>query len=406
MGGSSMRVIHLYDGHEKVYDGRGSVPGVVWNLARETVSRGHDVRVIERQWRGLDIAAEHQGVAFHRLPLSTGSAEPWTDLPYELVSTPTGAARLVLDRTNFARAALRALAYYDPDVIHVHLPFAANVLATVAPWLRDRFVYTAHLGETEKRVVEPFFSPDAYLARRTKRTVALNPSMRRAFAERGVSEETLVTVPNGVDTAQFDDVTEADRAAARDAFGVDADVVALFVGTVTPRKGVRELVEAAGQVFPLDGVDAQVVIVGNTELDPGYVESVRDAIAAAGIEDDVTMTGFVSERELAALYDLADVAALPSYEEGSSIAVAESLAAGVPVVGTRIDGIRQQIEHGTHGLLTEPGEVDDLARHLETLLADDATRRSMASAVERRARERSWGRVTERMLDVYREVAA
>ncbi|MFB6187081.1 MAG: hypothetical protein ABEI86_09480, partial [Halobacteriaceae archaeon] len=48
-----MRVIHIYDGHEQVYEGDGSVPGVVWNIARETAEAGHDVTVLERQWEGL-----------------------------------------------------------------------------------------------------------------------------------------------------------------------------------------------------------------------------------------------------------------------------------------------------------------------------------------------------------------
>jgi glycosyltransferase involved in cell wall biosynthesis len=400
-----MHVVHLYDGHEKVYDGRGSVPGVVWNLARETVARGHEVTVVERQWRDLDVTAAHEGVAFHRLSLATGSDEPYEDLPYEMVSSPLGAVRLVVDRANFARAAVPLLAHHDPDVIHVHLPFAANVLVTVASRFRDRLVYTAHLGETEQRVVEPRVSPDVYLAKRAARTIALNPSMHEAFADRGVSEGALETIPNGVDTTQFDGVTDADRADVAERFGVDADVVALFVGTVTPRKGVLELARAAGRIFPVDA-DAEVVVVGNTELDAEYVQSVEDAITEAGIDDDVTLTGFVSERELAALYDLGDVVVLPSYEEGSSIAVAEALAAGTPVIGTRIDGIRQQIDHGRHGLLSEPGDVDELARHLEALLTDDERRETMAAAVDERARDLSWSRITGDVLDVYREVAA
>ncbi|WP_251331298.1 glycosyltransferase family 4 protein [Haloplanus pelagicus] len=400
-----MHVVHLYDGHEKVYDGRGSVPGVVWNLARETVARGHEVTVVERQWRDLDVTAAHEGVAFHRLALATGSAEPWDQLPYEMVSSPLGAVRLIVDRANFARAAVPLLAHHDPDVIHVHLPFAANVLVTVASRFRDRLVYTAHLGETEQRVVEPRVSPDVYLAKRAARTIALNPSMHEAFADRGVSEGALETIPNGVDTTQFDGVTDADRAGVAERFGVDADVVALFVGTVTPRKGVLELARAAGRIFPVDA-DAEVVVVGNTELDAEYVQSVEDAITEAGIDDDVTLTGFVSERDLAALYDLGDVVVLPSYEEGSSIAVAEALAAGTPVIGTRIDGIRQQIDHGRHGLLSEPGDVDELSRHLETLLTDDERRETMAAAVDERAHDLSWSRITGDVLDVYREVAA
>lgn len=103
-----MEVVHLYDGHERVYDGRGSVPSVVWNLARETAAAGHEVTVLERRWDGLARRAEREGVAFRRMDLATGADEPWTRVPYEMVASPVGLARLVGDRTNFALEALAA----------------------------------------------------------------------------------------------------------------------------------------------------------------------------------------------------------------------------------------------------------------------------------------------------------
>lgn len=396
-----MRVVHVYDGHERVHCGRGSVPDVVWNNARYTAAAGHDVRVLERQWQGLGPRATHEGVEFRRLRLPTGSREPWTDVPYEQVGDPVGTARLLVDRTAFALAALRRLPA-DTDVVHVHLPFAANVLVTVAPWLRDRMVYTAHLGETEKRVTEPRFSPDAYLASRVARTVALNPGMRDAFVERGVPASQLSVVPNGVDTGRFDDVPADRQAAVGDRYDLSDRTVALFVGTVTPRKGVTDLVAAAGRAVG-DREDVAVVVAGNLELDPAYVDEVRTAVADEGLEETVTLTGFVPEGDLRALYALADVFVLPSHEEGSSVAVTEALAAGLPVVATDIPGIEQQVDHGTHGLLCAPGDVDALAANLERLL-DDEVRTDFAAATHDRARELSWPSVTERLLSVYREV--
>lgn len=398
-----MHVVHLYDGHEMVYDGRGSVPSVVWNLARRTATRGHRVTVVERQWDGLDSESVHDGVAFERLALRTGSDDPWTDLPYEMVGSPLGTVRLVTDRANFARVAHARLDRLDPDVVHVHLPFAANVLATVRPSYRRRLVYTAHLGETEDRVVDPLFSPDAYLAKRCAKTIALNPSMASAFRDRGVDDRALAVVPNGVDVEQFDHVSEADRAAVREEFDVTADVVVLFVGTVTPRKGVLELARAAGEVFPAVD-DAELVIVGKTDMEPEYVERVRSVIHEAGLEDRVTFTGFVPEETLDALYEVADVFALPSHEEGSSVSVAEALAAGLPVLGSDIDGIRQQIDHGTHGLLSDPGDETALATNLRRLVTDDDRRSAMTTAIDRRAEQWSWDRVTDDVVDVYREV--
>jgi len=270
-----MNVVHLYDGHERVYDGRGSVPDVVWSLATRTAGRGHEVTVIERKWAGLPTEAEHGDVAFSRLDLRTGADEPWENIPYNMIGSIPGAVRLLLDRVNFARRAYSRLRSLNYDVVHVHLPFAANVLVTVAPWLRDRMVYTAHLGETESRVEEPTVSPDVYLAKRTARTIALNPKIRRAFADRGVSRDRLAVVPNGVDVSRFTDIDAEAVASVREAYDITGDPVVLFVGTLTPRKGVTELVEAAARVLSRHG-GPELLLVGRTDLEPQYVSDVGD----------------------------------------------------------------------------------------------------------------------------------
>ena len=398
-----MKILHLYDGHEKVYEGRGSVPNVVWNLARETANQGHDVTVLERQWEGLGPRAVHEDVSFRRLSLRTGAQSPWEDVPYEMVSSVGGAARLLLDRTNFAIQALRALRQMEFDVIHVHLPFAANVIATISPSHRKRMVYTAHIGETKERVIEPRFSPDAYLARRVGQTIVLNPEMQSAFEQRGVSSDRLTVIPNGVDIERFRGVTDDQRQALREQYGLGDEPVVLFVGTVTPRKGVKELIEAATEVMSMRS-DIRLVVVGKTDMEPQYMNDVRDVLDSSNSDDQVVFTGFIPDEEVPVFYDLADVFVLPSFEEGSSIAVTEAIATGTPVVGSRIDGIRQQIENGVHGLLVDPGDVDGLGTAISSLLDDTEQRASMARALEQRAEELSWPRVTERIIDVYEEV--
>jgi len=127
------------------------------------------------------------------------------------------------NRTNFALAALRRLRHHQPDVIHVHLPFVANVLVTIAPWLRKRMVFTAHLGELRIGALETdeigrddidveapglldVVSPDRYLAKRAARTTVLNPDIKRAFAENGVPDERLEVIPSGVEIERFENV--------------------------------------------------------------------------------------------------------------------------------------------------------------------------------------------------------
>ncbi|MFC7081410.1 glycosyltransferase family 4 protein [Halorussus caseinilyticus] len=429
-----MRVVHLYDGHEKVYDGRGSVPNVVWHLARETAAAGHEVTVLERRWAGLPAAEEREGVAFHRFDLATGADEPWTRVPYEMVTSPVGLARLVGDRTNFALEALRHLRSLDFDLLHVHLPFAASVLATVAPWLRDRMVYTAHLGELRLDALSDDqkggdggrgdadggdgesadgglavpeivkrLSPDVYLANRAEKTAVLNPEIREVFADRGVPDSKLSVVPNGVDLNRFGDPDHEVVTEVEAKYDLGDRPTLLFVGTVMPRKGVVDLVRAVEQVAA-SGHDPRLVVAGENDLDPAYTDRVRSLIREAGLEEHVELTGFVPSEELPALYALADVFVAPSLEEGFGMTVAEAMAAGTPVVGTRVGRVPWLLDDERCGRVVEPGDADAFASAVSELLDDPAERDRMAERARERARDVSWEGVTEDVRSIYQEV--
>jgi glycosyltransferase involved in cell wall biosynthesis len=415
-----MKIVHLYDGHEQIYEGQGSLPRIVWNVARRTADRGHDVTVLERQWSGLPPTAEHEGVGFRRLDLRTGSDEPWEDVPYEMVTNAPGLGRLALDRLNFAFNAVRHLRGIEYDVIHVSLPFAANVLVTVAPWLRQRMVYTAQLGElrlnalTDReedgpdvpRVLQRF-SADIFLARRAAYTTVLNENVKRIFAENGVPDERLIHVPNGVDVARFSGVDPAECRTVREKFGLeDEGPVLFFAGTVMPRKGVVQLVEAVGDVVNRGNPDLQLVIAGETDLDEAYTERTRSLISELEIEENVTFTGYLDDSDLLPLYRASDAFVLPSFEEGFGMVVSEAMAAGTPVVASDISGIRQQIDHGDSGLLVEPGDVDGLAGAIRKLVENPAKRRQMGERSERRAQRFSWETVTDQYTDVYADVVS
>ena len=418
-----MRVIHLYDGHEQVYGGRGSVPGVVWNVAQKTAAAGHEVTVLERQWEGLPATVEHEGVTFERLRLRTGADEPWNRVPYEMVTSSRGLIRLLVDRTNFAVAALRHLRSQEFDVLHVHLPFAANVLATVAPWLRDRMVYTAHLGELRLDLLEggqegdgdgpdvpsflSVFSPDVFLANRVAQTTVLNPGIESAFIDRGVPPSCVRVIPNGVDIKRFGTVDETTLQQVRETYEIGDRPVLLFVGTLMPRKGVTELVRALDEVVNHRGRDVDIVLAGEGDLDVSYTQRVETLIASAGLGTHITMPGFVSEEDLTALYQIADALLVPSLEEGFGMTAIEAMAAGTPVVGTRVGGLPDLIDPGRTGTLTDPGDVSGLADAIEDMLdmiVDSRT--DIEEAAQSKAVEYAWPSIAERFAEVYREVDA
>ncbi len=186
----------------------------------------------------------------------------------------------------------------------------------------------------------------------------------------------------------------------------------LFVGRLTPHKGVDRLIEALPD-------EADLRVVGSAGHDPELPEREYPNLLRRLAEGRrVQFFGAVSESHLPTLYRQAQVLALPSVHEtcfGRMIAVSEllglaaieAMASGTPVVASRIGGLPEVVEDGVTGFLVEPGNVDELRARLAQLLAD----RPLAAQLGRRGRERvletfTWDACAERCLAAYSELSA
>ncbi len=150
--------------------------------------------------------------------------------------------------------------------------------------------------------------------------------------------------------------------------------VVLYVGKFSPGKGTADLVEAARDVareFP----DALFLFVGEGTLDAG--------------DSHVRRVGPLPNREVLALYPLAEVVVVPSViPEALSRVILEAMAAGRPVVATRVGGTPELVIDGKTGLLVERHAPAELARAIGLLLRDAAQRQSLGAGARRHVIER------------------
>ncbi|MGI8684197.1 MAG: glycosyltransferase family 4 protein [Acidimicrobiales bacterium] len=153
--------------------------------------------------------------------------------------------------------------------------------------------------------------------------------------------------------------------------GAGHDVDVLFVGRLTVDKGIDDLLAAAALLGP----DVSVAVIG-----PGT----RRAALEAGAPPHVRFLGRVDNDRLPALITRARLLAVPSRNEPQGVAVLEGLACGTPVVGCRVGGIPEMVEHGVNGWLVPPHRPDALAAAIRSALDDpgyaDVRRRARASA--------------------------
>ena len=132
-----MKILHIFDDYgtpgEKALPGIGSVPSVVYYLAKYSAKKGHDLTILERGHDKNDPEAEFiNGVRYVRL-----RADKLPAAPYELIKSPAGLARLLRDGFDVAVKMSRFLKEGEFDVIHVHFPFASTILINMNRGLRE-----------------------------------------------------------------------------------------------------------------------------------------------------------------------------------------------------------------------------------------------------------------------------
>ena len=242
------------------------------------------------------------------------------------------------------------------DVVHFHTARAH----ALAPWL----------GRGPRRIVTrrmdyvPRGGPWVrYLYNHAvDRVIAISGGVERALRDAGVAADRIRVVPSGVDVERFAAPADA-RAALRADWGAgEGDVVAIVVGVLEPRKGHATLIDAAARLGT--GPSLRLVFCGAGSLDV----SLRRHAAERGV--GITFLGF--RDDVARCLAAADVAVLPSLHEGLGVAALEAMAAGRPVVASRVGGLAEVVVDGETGRLVPAGDAAALGAALDELAAPPA----------------------------------
>lgn len=401
-----MKILHVYDGHEQVAMGQGSVPYVVLRLAEESARLGHEVIVIERKWNNTLAEERKNGVLFKRVKISFGSDIPLSEPVYSEIGSLTGVAKIVLSRLSFSFKAIKLIKAENYDIIHFHLPFASNLLVRLSKKVKNRSIYTAHIGQEKmrfsiqgnERFLFKVFNPDLSLIDRAKRTVLLNHPLRDALIEKGVSAIKLKVISNGVQKELLSVSPEVVQGIV-DKYKANGPNL-VYSGSVFPRKGLHTLLKA----LTLVKNRYHLFIVGRTDVDLAYYNELE--IYAVQNSLNVTFTGLVDYEELCAFYQIADIGVLPSSEEGDGISLKEMMAVGKPLIGSRVGGIQAQIVEGKNGYLFENGNHEELAAKLDKLLENTQLRKDFSAYSLVHAENFTWQKITEQYIQAYEEVLA
>lgn len=243
------------------------------------------------------------------------------------------------------------------QLLHAHTPRSLLVASQAARMTGVQLIYHVHSPagrDSTRRLVNRLnLWTERRHAARASRLIAVSDSVRSYMLEQGFHEDRVVCVPNGVPKIDAPPRTAAPR---RWTLGM----VALF----RPRKGVEVLLDALAAVRST-GADVRLRAIGPFET-TDYEDAILTRADRLGLESAVDWTGFASD--IATELSRVDALVLPSlFGEGLPMVVLEAMAAGVPVIASRVEGIPAAIRHGQDGLLVAPASVSQLAMAIEDL---------------------------------------
>jgi phosphatidyl-myo-inositol alpha-mannosyltransferase len=333
---------------------------------------GHDVWIITSKY-GKE--RENEG---HIIRLGTGWAFP----------TNGSIGRVTLG-WRFKQQARAVLDEQRFDILHFHEPFVPFLSPTVLEASRTVNIGTFHAfgGFSPSYWVGRRFAGD--LASRLHGRIAVSGAARHFISRYFPGEYRII--PNGVELDRFERAEPYEQLR-------DGVLNILFVGRLEERKGLIHLLKAYHRLRKRH-VDARLLVVGAGPKLREY----RRYVGLRGIRD-VEFLGRVTDEEKARYFASADVFCAPATgQESFGIVLLEAMAAGVPIVASDIHGYKQVVQRGVQGLLVEPRKPRALAAALYTLAADPELRDRMGEAGRARAPEFSWERVTEQVIDFYRE---
>jgi phosphatidyl-myo-inositol alpha-mannosyltransferase len=348
----------------------GGVNNHVAGLSAHLAGRGHSVTVI-----APDAAAEIEGVNV----VSAGRSLP---VP------ANGSVACISFMPGTSSRVRRAITDGGFDVVHVHEPLVP-------------LVSTAAVGAACCRVVATFHSAGstrslAYsLGKLVFRSVPLRLDARVAVSKAAVALAShhlggeYQIIPNGLDVAAFGEPRD------RGVTGAGTGRI-LFVGRNEPRKGLDVLLRAFAQVSErVPGATLRVIGSGFT------CEAVSADLPQA-LRENIEVAGFVPNDLLPTEYASADVFCAPALGgESFGIVLAESMAAGTPVVASDIPGYAAVVEQAGGGITFRCGDPADLSRALVSVLRDPGLRGRLGEAGVEGSRQFSWEVVGPKLEKIY-----
>jgi glycosyltransferase involved in cell wall biosynthesis len=276
------------------------------------------------------------------------------------------------------------------DIVHSHDWVTADGGRRVKEKFGVPFVLTIHSTTLGRKDYTGVFNKEKHALEKSiysaDRIITVSEKMKEEVVSHySIDPKIIRVVYNGIDTSEF-------RTGPEKKF-------LLFIGRISPMKGVKYLLEAYRKVresFP----DYKLFVCGEGE----YKKEILKYAKEAGLSDHVNFKGIVSQEELVKLYSTSTMVCLPSIYEPFGLTVLEGAASGKPVITTNKSGASELVDNWKNAVVVKAGDSADLAKAMIRLLEDKELRKRVGKNATTLANKYSWKLAAKETLKVYEEL--
>ncbi|MFA6034481.1 MAG: glycosyltransferase family 4 protein, partial [Myxococcota bacterium] len=373
----------------------GSTARVVYELTRRLAARGDDVTVLTSD-------------AYDYKSRVVNDQNPVNIEGVKVFYLPNISNNLAFTRHVFIPAGAPAGAFdalRNADVIHIHgfrqvMSVTASILAS-----REKIPYVVSAHGSALSLEGGVFTRLAYDMTVGRMVVggaavihAVSEAEKKQYVKSGVDQDRIKVIYEGISLEGFNELPL--HGEFRNRHGISADrKIVLYVGTISPRKGIEFMIKA---IPVLQRRDVVLVMAGNVQ--GAGAEKMKRLAMELGVADRVLFAGLQSGKARLAAYRDSDITIYPTEDEAMGLIPHESLLCGTPVIVGEDCGVCEIVSRAGAGYPVEYGNTIELASAIERLLED--RRRSKQMADRGRAfieRELSWDAVMNKYTGMYEE---
>lgn len=294
------------------------------------------------------------------------------------------------NQEKLSRSIAKVISQYIPsgckNVIHMNYLFQYFVATELKKILNGKIIFTQHVFVIEQQLEENYFDTEFETYNTVDKIITVTRHGKEHLINKNVNSEKIKVIYNGIDTSCF---KYNSQNGTKEKYGLPQnEKLILYSGRIDPIKGLDYLCQAMEGLLQKYS-NSRLVIAGDGDF--------KSLIKSAGkFSANISYLGFIPFEDVVALYHEADVGVIPSLEEHCSYVALEMLHCGLPVIASKLGGLKEIFMHGENALLVDivinktnlygiAPNVEQLDDYLFKLLTDESLRTKFSQNAKKRA---------------------